>query len=76
MVFKSFEQLKTHHQLIVALLIIVAVVSIWRAVWSLCDLYLFPSKPVLSYMISLAFGVIVIIGTHYTIKSGMNEIVG
>ena len=76
MVFKKFEQLKIHHQIIAALLIIIGVVSIWRAVWSLCDLYLFPSNPTLSYLISLIFGVVVVVATHYTIKGGMEEIVG
>jgi len=76
MVFTKFEQLKTKHQILVALLVIIGVVSTWRAVWSLSDLYLFPADPTLSYVISLVFGILVVVITHYTIKEGLEEIVG
>lgn len=35
---------------------LVAIVSIWRGTWLLMDLYLFPSSPVLSSMVSIGAG--------------------
>lgn len=36
---------------------LVAVVSIWRGTWLLMDLYVFPSSPVLSSVVSIGAGI-------------------
>ncbi|MDP7282296.1 MAG: hypothetical protein QF475_01500 [Candidatus Undinarchaeales archaeon] len=75
MVFKKFEQLRTKHQILFTLIIIFAVISIWRGVWGLSDQYLLPSKPILSLWVSLLIGIIILIGAHYSLKEIVKEIV-
>ena len=40
---------------------IVAVVMMWRGIWGLGDLYLWPKSPKLSYWVSFVAGLIVIV---------------
>jgi len=51
-----------------ALLIGIAVVSFWRGVWGLMDLYLFPENQTISFIISLFIGLSILISTHYLIQ--------
>lgn len=39
---------------------LVAVVSIWRGTWLLMDLYVFPSSPVLSGVVSIGAGIVLL----------------
>lgn len=39
---------------------LVAVVSIWRGAWLLMDLYVFPSSPVLSSVVSIGAGILLL----------------
>ena len=38
----------------------IGVVFVWRGVWGLSDLYLFPENQVLSFTISIIMGVIIL----------------
>ena len=38
----------------------IAVVMVWRGVWDLCDMFLFPENPVLSNVISILVGIIIL----------------
>lgn len=38
----------------------VGVVSVWRGVWGLSDIYLFPNEPVLSFVLSTIVGLAII----------------
>lgn len=38
------------------LVIVIAVVMVWRWAWALLDMYLFPTKPTLSAIISIVVG--------------------
>ena len=49
------------------LLIAFAIVSFWRGVWQLSDLYLFPDNPLLSNLISLTVGVLILYLTKHMI---------
>ncbi|PIN79842.1 hypothetical protein COV16_02110 [Candidatus Woesearchaeota archaeon CG10_big_fil_rev_8_21_14_0_10_34_8] len=63
--FKKFSKLKKHHQLMYSLLIAVAFVGIWRGLWRLFDIFLFPNNEVLSYSITLILGIIILAVTHH-----------
>lgn len=39
---------------------LLAVVSIWRGAWLLMDLYVFPSSPVLSSLVSIGAGLLLL----------------
>jgi|GEM_PF-1929422 len=45
--FKKIQELETHHQVIFALMIAFALVSFWRGMWGLLDIYLLPESPTL-----------------------------
>ncbi|NCO05057.1 MAG: hypothetical protein GW939_02820 [Candidatus Magasanikbacteria bacterium] len=64
---KKLINLKKHHQLVFGLIIMSAMICLWRGIWGLLDIYLIPNDPSLSYLISLILGIAVIITTHYTI---------
>lgn len=64
---KKFIELKKHHQLGFSLIVMSALICLWRGIWGLLDLYLLPSAPTLSYIVSFVIGVVVITITHYTI---------
>ncbi|MBW2977044.1 hypothetical protein KY347_06375 [Candidatus Woesearchaeota archaeon] len=66
--WNKFKQMSKFKQILFALLIGFAVVSFWRGVWGLLDIYLLPDNFELSLWISLVMGVVVLIGTHYTVK--------
>ena len=55
-------------QVVFALLIGFAVVSFWRGVWGLLDIYLLPTNMELSLWISLLMGIVILIWTHYAVK--------
>ena len=43
-----------------AVVILIGLVMIWRGIWSLLDMFLFPSMPLLSYLVSIALGAAVL----------------
>lgn len=57
--------MEIHHQIILSIIIGFAVVSFWRGVWGLQDVYLFPNNYQLSLWISVIVGTIILIATHY-----------
>jgi len=64
---KNLVHLKKHHQLVFSLIIMSGMISLWRGIWGLLDLYLLPNNPEISYMLSLLLGLGLITVTHYTI---------
>lgn len=50
------------------LLIAFAIVLFWRGMWGLMDLYLYPHNHLLSYLISIAGGVIILYSTKNLLK--------
>ena len=68
MVLKKFHKMKTKGQILFALLIGFAVVSFWRGVWELQDIYLFPENHELSLWTSLIIGIVILASTHYVVK--------
>ncbi len=37
-----------------------AIISLWRGIWGLMDIYLFPTKKTISLIISILFGLIIL----------------
>ena len=62
------RRMKREHQVIFAVVIGFAVISFWRGVWGLLDLYLFPDNPELSFWSSIAMGLGVLVVTHYVVR--------
>jgi hypothetical protein len=65
---KKFKQMGSFKQVLFAVLIGFAVVSFWRGIWGLLDIYLIPSNVELSLWVSLAMGIIILIFTRYAVK--------
>ena len=63
--FKKIADMESKHQIIFAILIGFAVVSFWRGIWGLSDIYLFPANEVLSLFSSVLIGVGMLIITQY-----------
>jgi hypothetical protein len=40
-----------------AILTVAAIVLLWRGIWGLSDVYIFPHHPEMSYFLSIFFGV-------------------
>jgi hypothetical protein len=53
------------------LLLAFAIVSFWRGIWGLMDLYLLPNNPSLSFSLSAVIG----IGIIYSVKHKINILV-
>ncbi|MDA1209178.1 MAG: hypothetical protein O2904_04080 [bacterium] len=39
------------------LVVVIAVVFVWRGIWNLIDIYLFPGNPLLSNVVSILLGI-------------------
>jgi len=63
-------KLKSNH-LIFALIVGTAVIAVWRGIWNLLDLYLYPNDIVLSSIISIIIGLVILIVTHQVAKELM-----
>ena len=66
--YSKFKQMGSFKQILFALLIGFAVVSFWRGVWGLLDLYLLPNNQPVSLWISIIVGVVILTATHYAVK--------
>lgn len=62
--YQKINELKIHHQFIYSLLIGIGIISAWRGVWGLLDLYLFPNSPDISILASMVLGVTILFITH------------
>lgn len=67
----KWKDLKTHHQVIFAIIIGFAVVLFWRGAWGIVDMYILPNNIELSMWVSLFIGIIILTATHYTTKELM-----
>lgn len=57
-IFKRFER---KYPYLHALIVGAALIMLWRGLWGLMDKYLFPHNEPLSYIISLALGLLLLI---------------
>ena len=65
---KNFKKMQEKHQVICAIFIAFAVVSVWRGFWGLMDVYILPDNYHLSSWISLVVGLGILVVTHYAVK--------
>lgn len=49
------------HPVLNTIIVLFAVVFIWRGIWSTLDLYFFPNNPLLSYVLSAVIGFLILI---------------
>ena len=68
---KKLSKMKTHHQVLFAVIIAFAVISFWRGIWGLMDVYLFPEHLPLSFSASFLLGLVILVVTHYAAKELM-----
>ena len=54
------KEFKIRHANLNSIIIVVAVVLVWRMTWGLMDLYLFPNKPMLSYIVGGLIGLFIL----------------
>jgi len=66
--YKQFKEMSNFKQVLFALLIGFAVVSFWRGVWGLLDIYLLPDNAEMSFWISLIVSIVILIWTRYAVK--------
>jgi len=62
MLKKKKKQVK---QVFYAIIIGFAVISFWRGIWGLLDLYLIPENPLLSHIVSILVGVLILYFTKH-----------
>ncbi len=65
---ERLKKMKREHQVIFAVVVGFAVISFWRGVWGLLNLYLFPGNVELSFWSSIVMGLGVLVVTHYATK--------
>lgn len=56
----SPDKLKNKRTTLNSIVIVVAIIMLWRGVWGLLDVYLFPGIPTLSYLVSITLGILVL----------------
>ena len=66
---KSKADYKTRVRLIKTIVVAVAIVIFWRGIWGLMDLYFFPNMLPMSYILSLFFGLIILLAVKHIWES-------
>ncbi len=66
--FNNIKKMNPIKQALFTLLIGASVVSFWRGVWGLLDVYLLPENYLVSSWISLIIGLFILAITHYWSK--------
>jgi hypothetical protein len=65
----KLEQLKARHPNANTIVIVFAIVMLWRGVWGLLDTYLFPGSPTLSYLVSIGLGAAILYLDNFRIDN-------
>lgn len=60
--------MKSRHQIIFAIIIAFAVISFWRGIWGLWDIYVLPDNYEVSLWISFVVGLAILLLTNYAVK--------
>jgi hypothetical protein len=56
----KIEQLKSRYPTYNVIVIILAIIMLWRGFWGLLDTYLFPGSPTFSYLVSIILGAVIL----------------
>ena len=66
---EKIAELKARYPITNCIIVILAIIMLWRGVWGLLDQYLFPESPVISYLVSFALGVLVLYLDDFTLDN-------
>ena len=64
----SVARLKELHPTINAIIVVFGIIMVWRGVWALLDIHLFPNYPTFSALISLGLGALVLHLDDFSLK--------
>ncbi|MBU2561686.1 MAG: hypothetical protein KKD17_05280 [Nanoarchaeota archaeon] len=67
-ILERFRTLEYHSQLLFTILISVGVISLWRGMWLLMDLFFFPGQELISGVFSMLLGLTILAATGTMIK--------
>lgn len=65
----QLAQFKERHPIGNAIVIIFAIIMIWRGTWGILDTYFFPGSPTLSYIASIAIGILTLYLDNFSIQN-------
>jgi len=51
--------LKPSRNFFTMVMVVVAVIMVWRGIWNILDMYFFPNDPILSNLLSILIGLII-----------------
>jgi hypothetical protein len=58
------EEKRYYKEVFYTITVAFAIVLFWRGIWGLLDLYLFPENKVISYLLSVIFGILILYKTE------------
>lgn len=64
----SVARLKALHPTANAIVVIFAIIMLWRGVWELLNLYFFPGSPTFSNLLSIALGALILHFDDFSLK--------
>lgn len=56
----KIEQLKERYPSVNVIVIILAIIMLWRGIWGLLDTYVFPGSPTFSNLFCIVLGVVIL----------------
>jgi len=56
----KINKLKQQHPNANAIIIVLGIIMLWRGVWGLLDIYLFPGLPTLSHLVTISLGILLL----------------
>ena len=59
--FKKFRKYLDGRKNLRIIIDLLGAIAVWWGVWGLLDIYIFPGKEILSYLVSITFGFILLI---------------
>lgn len=64
----TVARLKNEHPTLNAIVVIFAIIMLWRGVWELLNIYLFPGSPTFSNLLSIALGALILHFDDFSLK--------
>jgi hypothetical protein len=65
----NLQQLKLNYPTVNVIVIIFAIIMLWRGVWGLLDTYFFPGSPTFSHLTCIALGVVILYLDNFRIDN-------
>ena len=63
-----FQRFRKNHSNLNSIIIGASIIMFWRGCWGLMDLYLFPNNETLSYIVSIALGLLLLYLNNFRLK--------